>query len=156
MLARPGASHLRFALVGPNCVFCDIIEERVPAHIVVDEAEVMAFLDARPVFPGHTLVVPRQHVDNMLDCPADLLASLFLTARRLAAAMIGALGAQGSFVGVNNTVSQSVAHLHVHVVPRKFKDGLRGFFWPRQRYANDEEASLVATAIQRAYSNLTK
>lgn len=106
--------------------------------MVLDTPEVLAFLDTRPVFKGHVLVVPRRHVVTLTDLPDDLVAPLFTAARSVAAAVKEALGAQGSFVAMNNTVSQSVAHLHVHVVPRTKGDGLRGFFWPRVRYAAGE------------------
>lgn len=112
--------------------------------------DTLAFLDARPVFPGHTLLVPRRHVDTLLDLPDDLVAPLFTDARRIARAMEEGFGADGTFVGVNNRVSQSVAHLHIHVVPRHFKDGLRGFFWPRQRYASEDEAASVAAKVRGA------
>ena len=103
--------------------------------------DVIAFLDHRPVFKGHVLVCPTRHVDTMLDLPAELVVPLFDACRRIAAAMTTALGAQGTFVAVNNVVSQSVPHLHVHVVPRSKGDGLRGFFWPRTRYAEGELAA---------------
>jgi histidine triad (HIT) family protein len=110
----------------------------------------LAFLDSRPVFPGHTLVVPKVHRETLADLPDDLLVPLFGSARRIAAAMPKAMGADGTFVAINNTVSQSVPHVHVHVVPRRFKDGLRGFFWPRQKYADDAEAGRVQEAIRSA------
>ena len=110
----------------------------------------MAFLDSRPVFPGHTLVVPKVHHETLSDLPDDLLVPLFGGARTIAAAMPKAMGADGTFVGINNKVSQSVPHVHVHVVPRRFKDGLRGFFWPRQKYADETEAARVQQAIRSA------
>ncbi|MGH9104155.1 MAG: HIT family protein, partial [Acidimicrobiales bacterium] len=111
----------------------------------------VAFLDHRPLFPGHALVVPRAHVATLAEMPVDLVQPVFEAARLLSAAMVDALGAEGSFVALNNTVSQSVPHLHVHVVPRRRGDGLRGFFWPRSRYASDEEMGSVA---QRLSSSL--
>jgi histidine triad (HIT) family protein len=111
------------------------------AEIVLRTPDVIAFLDHRPVFKGHVLVCPTRHVDTMLDLPAELVVPLFDACRRIAAAMTTALGAQGTFVAVNNVVSQSVPHLHVHVVPRSKGDGLRGFFWPRTRYAEGELAA---------------
>lgn len=132
-----------------SCLFCRIAAGAEVAHVVADTPEVFAFLDARPVFKGHTLVVPRRHIETLVDLPDELLSPLFAASRRIAAAMIEALGAEGSFVAMNNTVSQSVAHLHVHVVPRRRKDGLRGFFWPRQRYG-DGEAETYAERLRAA------
>ena len=122
-------------------IACEIIEGRLAAEIVLRTPDVIAFLDHRPVFKGHVLVCPTRHVDTMLDLPAELVVPLFDACRRIAAAMTTALGAQGTFVAVNNVVSQSVPHLHVHVVPRSKGDGLRGFFWPRTRYAEGELAA---------------
>jgi histidine triad (HIT) family protein len=110
----------------------------------------MAFLDVRPLFPGHTLLVPVEHHRTLADLPPELIAPLFAVARRLAVAVEAALDAAGSFVAMNNTVSQSVPHLHVHVVPRNRKDGLRGFFWPRTRYGSDDEAAQVAGRLRAA------
>jgi histidine triad (HIT) family protein len=136
-----------------DCRFCDIVDGRHPdAHIVLEGEHTLAFLDHRPVFPGHTLVVPRRHVVTLPELPDELLQPLFADARRVAAAMEGGFGADGTFVALNNRVSQSVAHLHVHIVPRHFKDGLRGFFWPRQPYANEEEAAAVADRLRAALS----
>ena len=133
-------------------IACEIIEGRLAAEIVLRTPDVIAFLDHRPVFKGHVLVCPTRHVDTMLDLPAELVVPLFDACRRIAAAMTTALGAQGTFVAVNNVVSQSVPHLHVHVVPRSKGDGLRGFFWPRQKYADGERAAYAArlrTALGR-------
>ena len=123
------------------CLFCDIVAGKVDAEIVLDEPDVVGFLDIRPVFKGHTLLVPREHVDTLLDLPERLVVPLFTTTQRVAAAMTTALGAQGTFVAMNNVVSQSVPHLHVHVVPRTKGDGLRGFFWPRTKYDDGEAAA---------------
>ena len=128
------------------CVFCEIVAGRAPAAIVVDEPAVVAFLDVRPLFVGHVLVVPRAHHVTLPDLPGPLLQPLFEAVQRLSAAVPTALGARGTFVAANNVVSQSVAHLHVHVVPRTKGDGLRGFFWPRTRYESEEQ--LVATAAR--------
>jgi len=117
--------------------------------VLADDA-VVAFLDARPVFKGHVLVVPREHYETMADLPEALVGPLFGRVRRISAVMPGALGSQGSFVGINNTVSQSVPHFHVHVVPRTKGDGLRGFFWPRVRYADDAEAAAYAGRLRSA------
>ena len=124
----------------PDCQFCHIVSGAVAAEIVLDEEQVVGFLDIRPVFKGHTLLVPREHVDTLLELPESLVVPLFTTAQKVAAAMTSALGAQGTFVAMNNVVSQSVPHLHVHVVPRTKGDGLRGFFWPRTKYTGDEAA----------------
>jgi histidine triad (HIT) family protein len=127
-----------------DCLFCSIISGEVAGHVVLDTDDVVGFLDVRPVFKGHTLLVPREHVVTLPDLP-DRLRDPFLAAgQRLAAAMVSGLDAQGSFVAMNNTVSQSVAHLHMHVVPRTKGDGLRGFFWPRTKYADGEAADYAA------------
>ena len=133
-----------------DCLFCCIAAGAEPAQVVLDEAASLAFLDTRPLFPGHVLVVPRVHHPTLVDLPEADVGPLFATVRRLARAMEEGLGAAGSFVAVNNRVSQSVAHLHVHVVPRNRKDGLRGFFWPRQRYRDDAHAVEVAATLRRA------
>jgi histidine triad (HIT) family protein len=133
-----------------DCVFCRIRDGEVPAHVVLDEPEVLAFLDARPVFPGHVLVIPRAHHGTLPDLPTELLAPLFGAVQRVSVAVPTAMDAQGTFVAMNNIVSQSVPHLHVHVVPRRRKDGLRGFFWPRQRYESDTDAAAVADGIRAA------
>jgi histidine triad (HIT) family protein len=133
-----------------DCLFCRIIAGDVPAHVVLADSEVVAFLDARPVFKGHVLAAPRQHYETLASLPEDLVGPLFSRVRRLSAVMPQALGAQGSFVGLNNTVSQSVPHLHVHVVPRTRGDGLRGFFWPRQKYADDAQAAHFAQELRDA------
>ncbi|MGC3994290.1 MAG: HIT family protein [Propionicimonas sp.] len=121
-------------------VFCQIIDGELSTHEVWRDDRVVAFLDHRPVFKGHVLVVPTRHVETLLDLPGDLMQPLFTVAQRIARAMTPAFGAEGTFVALNNVVSQSVPHLHVHVVPRTKGDGLRGFFWPRTRYAAGEEA----------------
>lgn len=131
-------------------MFCDIIAGRAPAHIVLTDDEVVAFLDARPVFKGHVLVAPRQHVTTLADLPAASVGPFFLRVQRISAVLPSALSCQGSFVAANNVVSQSVPHLHFHVVPRTKGDGLRGFFWPRGRYASDEEAADYAGRLRRA------
>jgi histidine triad (HIT) family protein len=133
-----------------DCLFCEIVAGRAPAAIVLDEVGAVAFLDVRPVFPGHTLLVPRHHHETLADLPADDVGPLFLTVQRLARAVEAAMEAEGTFVAVNNKISQSVPHLHVHVVPRRRKDGLRGFFWPRTRYSDDEAMAEVAARIAAA------
>ncbi|MBO0776111.1 MAG: HIT family protein [Actinobacteria bacterium] len=133
-----------------DCVFCAIAAGEVPADLVLAGERVVAFLDARPLFKGHVLVLPRQHYETLADLPPGLLDPLFSRVRQLSAVMPAALGSQGSFVAVNNVVSQSVPHLHVHVVPRTRGDGLRGFFWPRQKYASGEEAASYAQRLRDA------
>lgn len=134
------------------CPFCAIAEDPSGAHLVLDEPDFVAFLDRRPLFHGHTLVVPRAHHETLMDLPEDLMGPLFSRVRRVAGALEGALGAKGVFVGQNNRVSQSVPHLHVHVVPRRPKDGLRGFFWPRTTYAGEPQMAEVAGRIREALS----
>ncbi|HET9828768.1 MAG TPA: HIT family protein [Nocardioidaceae bacterium] len=121
-----------------GCLFCDIASGRVEADVVLAEEHLVGFLDHRPLMKGHTLLVPRRHVVTLPDLPADLRDPFLEAAQRLATAMVEGLGVQGSFVAMNNTVSQSVPHLHMHVVPRTKGDGLRGFFWPRRRYHEGE------------------
>jgi histidine triad (HIT) family protein len=133
-----------------DCIFCRIRDGEIPAHVVLDEPLVLAFLDQRPVFPGHVLVIPRVHHETLMDLPTDLLEPLFEATQRMSGAVRDAMRADGVFVAANNVVSQSVPHLHVHVVPRRRKDGLRGFFWPRQKYADDDAMASTAAAIRTA------
>ena len=133
-----------------TCVFCAIASGEVPAHVVLDEPDVLGFLDARPLFKGHVLLVPRNHVGTLVDIDPDALTLVMTAAQRVAAALVSALGAQGSFVAMNNVVSQSVPHLHVHVVPRTKGDGLRGFFWPRQKYDDDAEREAIGARVRDA------
>jgi histidine triad (HIT) family protein len=139
--------------VADSCLFCAIVAGEVPAQLVLDTDHVVAFLDHRPLFKGHTLVVPRTHVVTLLDLGDDLRDELFLRTQHVTGAVQTATGAVGSFVAMNNVVSQSVPHLHVHVVPRNPKDGLRGFFWPRMRYDDDAEAAAYRSAIAVAISS---
>ena len=131
-------------------MFCLIVRGELAAHKVLEEERSIAFLDRRPLFPGHTLVVPRAHRATLRDVPAEELGSLFTGAQRVSLALERALDSDGTFVALNDRVSQSVPHVHVHVVPRRKGDGLRGFFWPRHKYATDEEAAAVATKIRDA------
>jgi len=136
----------------PACLFCQIARGQTPAARVLETETVIAFLDHRPLFPGHCLVIPREHVDTLGDLPRPLTAPLFDAAAAVARALEAGLAADGSFVAVNNRVSQSVPHLHVHVVPRRRGDGLRGFFWPRGRYespaAMEETRARIAAALE--------
>ena len=134
------------------CAFCAIVAGETPAALVHEDEHTVAFLDMRPVFKGHTLLVPREHVETLADLPAVLRDPLFAVAQRLSIAVPAAMESHGTFVAVNNVVSQSVPHLHVHVVPRRRKDGLRGFFWPRTKYDGDAERDAVAQRIRDALS----
>jgi histidine triad (HIT) family protein len=135
-------------------VFCGIVAGSVPAFVVADEPAGKAFLDTRPVFRGHVLVVPRPHVDTLTDLPVSSIGDYFTLVHRLASAVEAGLGADGTFVAINNRVSQSVPHLHTHVVPRTKGDGLRGFFWPRTKYASDDEATAYAAKIAATYRDV--
>lgn len=132
----------------PACAFCSIVAGDTPAYVVLDDPAAVAFLDTRPLFPGHVLLVPRDHHETIADLPADLVAPLFEQVQRMAASVQGAMGATGTFIAMNNVVSQSVPHLHVHVVPRTKGDGLKGFFWPRTKYRDEAHASEVAASIR--------
>jgi histidine triad (HIT) family protein len=133
-----------------GCLFCAIVAGEAPAAVVLDEPDVVAFLDVRPLFKGHALLVPRTHVDTLPDLPAELRDPFLDAAQRLSQGVRDAFGAQGSFVAMNNTVSQSVPHLHLHVVPRTKGDGLRGFFWPRTKYADHHELEDYAARLGSA------
>jgi histidine triad (HIT) family protein len=139
-----------------DCAFCAIVAGETEAHIVFEDEVSLAFLDNRPLFHGHTLLVPRDHHEAIWDLPQELVGPLFLNARLLAAAVREAMGSQGVFVANNNVVSQSVPHFHVHVVPRNRKDGLRGFFWPRRKYEAEDEAAAAARAVREAVARLAK
>ena len=134
----------------PNCRFCQIIAGDEPSHVVFEDERTLAFLDNRPLFPGHSLLVPRDHHETLADLPDELVGPLFENARLLSVAVPKAMRKPGSFVALINVVSQSVPHLHVHVIPRRRGDGLKGFFWPRQRYRDDEDAATIAAAIRAA------
>jgi histidine triad (HIT) family protein len=140
-------------MLGPvDCIFCTIVAGDLPAAVVLDEPDVFGFLDARPVFPGHVLVVPRIHYETLPDLPVASIEPYFEAVQRVSRAVPEAMGAQGTFVAVNNVVSQSVPHLHVHVVPRTKGDGLRGFFWPRQKYESEAAMDEVAARVRAALS----
>ena len=136
------------AVVATACLFCRIRDGEVPARMVLDEPEVLAFLDHRPLFPGHVLVIPRPHVETIGDLPEEAVGPLFTAGRRMAVAVEQAMAAEGTFLAINNKVSQSVPHLHLHVVPRRRRDGLRGFFWPRSRYPDEAAAEAAAAAVR--------
>ncbi len=118
--------------------------------MIADTPDGLAFLDARPVFIGHTLVIPRGHIETLTDLPPTELPGYFSLVQKIAAAVEVGMGADGTFVAINNKISQSVPHLHTHVVPRRRKDGLRGFFWPRTKYESDEQAAATAAMIRKA------
>jgi histidine triad (HIT) family protein len=139
----------------PGCAFCAIVAGG-ESHVVLDDDECLAFLDHRPVFPGHCLLVPKVHVETLADLPPERVAPLFLRARALAIAVEEGMEADGTFVAINNRVSQSVPHLHVHIVPRRKKDGLRGFFWPRLRYESPETMRDAQARIRGALDRLGK
>jgi histidine triad (HIT) family protein len=142
------------AVSGQPCLFCQVAAGESPAFVVYSDDHVVAFLDRRPVFRGHCLVVPRPHYETLLELPAALMEPLFSVVQLLARAAEEGLGADGTWIAINNTVSQSVAHVHVHVVPRRHDDGLRGFFWPRQRYRDEAETEEFQRAIREAVARL--
>jgi histidine triad (HIT) family protein len=137
----------------PSCKFCQIASRVLSSGIVFEDSLSLAFLDNRPLFPGHTLLIPKHHYETLQDLPADLIGAFFKNVQMLASAVESGMNAEGSFVGINNRVSQSVPHLHVHIVPRRKKDGLRGFFWPRQPYKDDAEMQKAQAAIQKALTD---
>ena len=139
-----------------ECIFCAIARGEAKASVVYEDPDTLAFLDSRPLFPGHVLVVPRAHVASLLELPLDQAPALLGAAQKVARALEAGLGCQGSFVAINNKVSQSVPHLHVHVVPRRRKDGLKGFFWPRHPYGSDEERREVAAKLRAALGALQR
>ena len=144
-------------MANESCLFCRIVSGEVPAVVVYEDENSLAFLDHRPLFHGHTLLVPRRHVETLGELQSSLVGPLFKTAQLLARAIESAVGAEGTFVAMNNRVSQSVPHLHVHIVPRRRKDGLKGFFWPRTKYKNEEEMlevkKLIASEVAKIKSN---
>ena len=136
-----------------TCLFCRIINGQVASHIILEDEVSLAFLDHRPLFPGHCLLVSKAHHQTLTDVPTALLAPLFANTQLLTRAVEQGLGAEGSFIAINNRVSQSVPHLHVHVVPRRRKDGLKGFFWPRRKYRDESEMEEVAASIRSALAS---
>lgn len=132
-----------------GCVFCKIARRQLPASVVYETDDVIAFLDSHPLFPGHVLLCPREHCATLMDVPKNLGGALMDATQLLAGAVESAMSAEGTFIAVNNRVSQTVPHLHIHVVPRRRGDGLRGFFWPRNRYKDDQAREAARTAIER-------
>ncbi len=139
-----------------GCRFCGIVRGETPTQVIFADEVSLAFLDHRPLFPGHTLLVPRAHLSTLADLPEDLTGPFFKNVRLLARAVEEGMAAEGSFVAVNNRVSQSVPHLHVHIVPRRRHDGLKGFFWPRHPYGDEAEISRVAAELRGAIDRLTR
>ena len=133
------------------CLFCAIAAGDSSAHVVAESDQAIAFLDTRPVFPGHTLVIPRSHFETLADLPATLVAPYFSFVQKVSIAVESGMSADGTFVAINNKISQSLPHLHTHVVPRRRKDGLRGFFWPRTKYASEMAAEACAESIRAAF-----
>jgi len=139
-----------------ECVFCKIVDGSLEGPIVFEDDSTLAFLDHRPLFPGHTLVIPKQHFETLLDLPPAMVPAFFRNVQMLSRAVERAMDAEGTFVAMNNRVSQSVPHLHVHVVPRRKKDGLKGFFWPRTKYSDEQELNHVKSRLRSVIGELKK
>ncbi|MGH9532739.1 MAG: HIT family protein [Terriglobales bacterium] len=137
-------------MTSASCLFCKIVAGELAAPVVLEDEHVLAFLDHRPLFPGHCLLVTKVHYETLADLPQDMVGPVFAAVQLLSRAVEEALSADGVLVAINNRVSQSVPHLHVHIVPRRRKDGLKGFFWPRQNYKDEETKTAVCEAIRRA------
>lgn len=144
----PDGRRTQIAASPADCIFCQIAARELDAPIVFEDAISIAFLDHRPLFPGHCLLIPKAHFATLADVPRDLVGPLFLNVQRLAEVVQRVMKAEGTFVGINNTVSQSMPHFHVHIVPRRRKDGLRGFFWPRRPYESEDESAAVQRALR--------
>jgi histidine triad (HIT) family protein len=143
-----------FTGTNPDCKFCKIIRSEVQSYRVFEDDVSLAFLDSRPLFPGHCLLIPKSHYETLIDLPASLVAPFFQNAQLLAGAIEKVLHADGTFVAINNRVSQSVPHLHIHIVPRHKKDGLKGFFWPRQHYKDQEAILTIQSTLQTTIAQL--
>jgi histidine triad (HIT) family protein len=139
-----------------SCLFCNVINGNTHASIVFEDSLSLAFLDHRPLFPGHCLLIPKNHFETLTDLPANLVGPFFANVQLLARAIEIALDAEGSFVAMNNRVSQSVPHFHIHIVPRRRKDGLKGFFWPRSKYRSESELLEVQNLIRSAVARIQK
>jgi histidine triad (HIT) family protein len=137
-----------------TCAFCRIISGEIESRIVFEDAVSLAFLDHRPLFPGHSLLVPKNHYETLNDLPAELIDPLFTNARLMARAVEQAMGTEGTFIAINNRISQGVPHLHIHIVPRRKKEGLKGFFWPRNPYKDEAELLKTRKAIQKAVAHI--
>jgi histidine triad (HIT) family protein len=138
-----------------DCLFCRIALGEVKAFVVYEDDRALAFLDFRPLFPGHSLVIPRDHVETLNDLPSELVGPFFEKVKLISRAVETGMSAEGTFVAMNNRVSQSIPHLHAHIVPRRKKDGLKGFFWPRTKYSGEEEMAEVQRRIVNAVSRMT-
>lgn len=137
-----------------SCIFCKLSSGELPAHLVYQDEDTYAFLDNQPLFPGHVLLSPRRHYETLADLPQRLIEPVFSTAQLIAKAVESAMDAEGTFVAINNRVSQTVPHLHIHIVPRRRRDGLKGFFWPRHDYQDDAARETVRDAIEREIQKL--
>ena len=142
--------------INAACLFCKIAVGEVPARLVFEDEISLAFLDHRPVFPGHCLLIPKEHYETLAELPDSLIGHFFRNAQLLSGAVESAMEAHGTFVAMNNRVSQSVPHFHTHIVPRRRKDGLKGFFWPRKPYQSEEEAAAVQSVIRKTVDALIK
>ena len=142
--------------VDSACVFCRIVEGSLDSPVVFEDDATLGFLDHRPIFPGHVLLIPKKHFETLVDLPSTLISPFFGNVQMIARAVETAMEAEGTFVAMNNRVSQSVPHLHVHVVPRRRKDGLKGFFWPRTKYIDETQINDVKTRIRSAISKIKK
>lgn len=138
-----------------DCPFCKIVRAEAQSYKVFEDDITLAFLDRRPLFPGHSLLIPKSHYETLIDLPASLVSPLFQNAQLLARAMEQGLQAEGTFVAINNRISQSVPHLHIHIVPRHKKDGLKGFFWPRQHYPDEEAVLSIQSTLRSTITQLT-
>ena len=139
-----------------NCAFCKIVRGIVPCHNVFEDDLSLAFLDHRPLFAGHTLFITKSHIETLFDLPESLVGALFSNAQLLSRAVMQGMQADGSFVAINNRVSQSVPHFHVHIVPRRKGDGLKGFFWPRRKYKDQDEIDATLRALHAAIAELQR
>lgn len=137
-----------------ECIFCKIARSDLPAHIVYRDDDFVAFLDSHPLFPGHVLLCPTEHYETLLELPSEMDGSTMMMTKLLARAVESAVDAEGTFIAINNRVSQTVPHLHIHIVPRRQRDGLKGFFWPRQKYRDDAAREAVRDAIEREVHKL--
>jgi histidine triad (HIT) family protein len=143
-----------FGAKNKSCAFCKIIRAEVESYTVFEDELSLAFLDHRPLFPGHCLLVPKDHYETLVDLPVNLIPQIFINTKLLAHAVELGLKADGSFVAINNRISQSVPHLHIHIVPRRNKDGLKGFFWPRHPYKGKEEIIKIQNALRSAIAQI--
>ena len=141
-------------VTNPDCPFCKIVRSEAQSYTIFEDDNTLAFLDKRPVFPGHSLLIPKSHYETLIDLPTSLIGPLFQNAQLLARAMEQGLQAEGTFVAINNRMSQSVPHVHIHIVPRHKKDGLKGFFWPRQHYTDEATILNIQSTLQSTVAQL--